>query len=202
MIRSVLSGIAALLLVASPAAAAPEVGKPAPDFTLNDAYGKQVKLSDLKGKTVVLEWHNPECPFVKKHYESGNMPLLQSSTAEVQVTWLSINSSAAGKQGYIDPAKAEEFLKTYKTYATHYLLDADGKVGKLYEAKTTPHMFVINAEGNIVYMGAIDDKPSADKADLAFAKNYVHNAIANIVAKKPVEVSSSQPYGCNVKYAD
>lgn len=202
MIRAVLSGFAALLLATSPAAAAPEVGKAAPEFSLKNSKGADVKLSDFKGKTVVLEWHNPECPFVKKHYDSGNMQKLQGVVKDMQVVWLTINSSAAGKQGNMDGAKADAYIASSKSAQSYYLLDADGTVGKLYEAKTTPHMFVINPEGNIAYMGAIDDKPSADKADIAGAKNYVYAAIMSIAQKKPVETSTTQPYGCNVKYAD
>ncbi len=202
MIRSLITAVTALMLMATPATAAPEVGKPAPDFTLKDTSGADVKLSDLKGKIVVLEWHNAECPFVKKHYESGNMQRLQASTKEIQVVWLTINSSASGKQGYMDAAKAAEFVKSTTHMSSHYLLDADGKVGRLYEAKTTPHMFVIDKSGNIAYMGAIDDKPSTDKADIANARNYVNDALGSLYINKAVAVTTTQPYGCNIKYAD
>ncbi|MFO0388495.1 MAG: thioredoxin family protein [Alphaproteobacteria bacterium] len=202
MIRTIFSALASLMLIASPAVAAPEVGKPAPDFMLKDVSGKDVKLSDYKGKYVVLEWHNPECPFVIKHYGSNNMQRLQASTKEIQAVWLTINSSAAGKQGHMNGNQASEYLKKSKALPNHYLFDADGTVGRLYEAKTTPHMFVINKDGNIAYMGAIDDKPSADKADVATATNYVNDALTALHAGKPVAKSSTQPYGCNVKYAD
>jgi peroxiredoxin len=202
MIRTVYSALAAMILIASPALAAPEVGKPAPDFILKDISGKEVQLSSFKGKNVVLEWHNPECPFVKKHYDSNNMQRLQSLTKEIQVVWLTINSSAIGKQGHMDAEKAKKYIADTKMTANHYLFDADGKVGRLYEAKTTPHMFVIDKTGNVAYMGAIDDKSSTDKADVANAKNYVFLALTMLNSGQPVATSSTQPYGCNVKYAD
>jgi hypothetical protein len=177
------------------------VGQPAPAFTLIDLNGKTLSLADFKGKVVVLEWTNPECPFVKKHYDkSGNMPATQKSAVADGVIWLSINSSAAGKEGDYDVAAAKLWLAAEKSAATAYLRDIDGKVGHLYGAKTTPHLFVINAEGVLVYAGAIDSIRSANPSDIAKAENYVSSALAAIKAGKPVEKANTQPYGCSVKY--
>ncbi len=191
--------IAAVLLSLSVAAqAAPELGKPAPDFTLNDQDGKPVKLSDAKGKIVVLEWYNKGCPFVKKHYGSGNMQGLQKKYGKKGVVWYSIISSKPGKEGYLDQAQAKAELKTIASKAI--LNDEKGDVGRLYGAKTTPHMFVVDKKGNLVYMGGIDDTPSADAADIKTSKNYVAAALDETLAGKPVKTASSAPYGCSVKY--
>lgn len=176
------------------------VGKAAPEFALTDITGKAVKLSDFKGKTVVLEWVNPECPFVVKHYESGNIPNLQKEAAADGVVWLSINSGAKGAQGDYDRAKVEAWSKATKAAPAAYFRDQDGKVGRLYGAKTTPHIFVINGAGTLVYEGAIDSIASADKADLAKATNYAKAALAAVKAGKPVEKTNTAPYGCTVKY--
>lgn len=195
--------IAALALFAVNAAmAAPEVGKPAPDFTTSDHNGNPVRLSDFAGKAVVLEWHNAECPFVKKHYGSGNMQKLQGRAAADGIVWLTINSGAEGKQGYMNQSQAADFMKNTNHLATHYLVDVSGEVGKSYAAKTTPHMFVIDKQGMVAYMGAIDDKPTADAKDIEGAKNYVSAALDSLAAGTPVEAASTQPYGCAVKYAD
>ncbi|MGE0754663.1 MAG: redoxin family protein [Alphaproteobacteria bacterium] len=202
MKRSITAAIAACFISAN-ASAAVEVGKPAPNFTATDVYGKTVTLADLKGKPVVLEWHNPGCPFIVKHYVSGNMQKLQAYAKGQDVVWLSINSSAEGKQGNMDAKAAKAMIeKDQYSLASHYLLDAKGDIGRLYDAKTTPHMFVIDAEGNIAYMGAIDDKPSADKADIEGAKSYVRETIDNLKQDKPIELASTSPYGCSVKYAN
>lgn len=180
---------------------APVVGQPAPDFTGTDATGKTVKLSDLKGKIVVLEWHNPECPFVVKHYDSQNMQKLQSAAAQKpDLVWLSINSGAAGLQGHLTGAQASEYLTAQQAKPAHYILDAKGEIGQLYQAKTTPHMFVIDKEGVLAYAGAIDDKPTPRQTDIEGAKNYVTAAIEALEAGKKVEVATTQPYGCGVKY--
>jgi len=181
-------------------AEAATVGEKAPVFTAATADGKSVSLADFAGKTVVLEWHNKECPFVVKHYESGNMQALQKELTEKDVVWLTINSSAEGKQGH---ESAEAALKTAADAAaapTHILLDTDGAVGKAYDAKTTPHMFVIDKEGTLVYAGAIDDRASFKQEDIPGAKNYVREAVAALAEGKPVETSSTKPYGCSVKY--
>ncbi len=191
---------ALLALNATAFAASAEIGKAAPDFTAQDIQGKQVKLSDYKGKIVVLEWVNPECPFVKDHYASGNIPALQKSAADEGVIWLSINSAAPDKQGDYAPEKVASWTKSKNAAPAAYIRDSDGVIGKLYGAKTTPHMFVIDAEGTLAYQGAIDSVRSAGKPDRSKATNYVTAAIASLKSGSPVEKSSTAPYGCGVKY--
>ncbi|OGV41163.1 MAG: alkyl hydroperoxide reductase [Lentisphaerae bacterium GWF2_57_35] len=176
------------------------IGQPAPDFALTDTMGQAHTLSGLKGKYVVLEWTNYDCPFVKKHYRTGNMQKLQKKYVEKGVVWLSINSSAPGKQGHYPPEQWNESIKEHSSASTAVLLDPDGKVGKLYGAKTTPHMFVINPEGVLVYKGAIDDKPSFDAETVKTATNYVELALDAAMAGKPVATPETQAYGCSVKY--
>jgi peroxiredoxin len=192
------TALAAILLLTASARALPELGKPAPDFTVNDQNGKPVKLSDAKGKIVVLEWYNKGCPFVKKHYGSGNMPALQKKYGKKGVVWYSIISSKEGKEGYLTQTEAKLELKGMGAKAL--LLDPKGDVGRLYQAKTTPHMFVIGKKGELLYMGGIDDTPSADPADIPKSKNYVAAALDETLAGKTVSTSSSRPYGCSVKY--
>lgn len=191
-----------LLMMAglSALAAEPAVGDPAPDFILTDIQGAHVRLSDFKGKTVVLEWTNYSCPFVKKHYDSGNMQDLQKTYTGKGVIWLSINSSAEGKQGYFDSETWKKMAGEKKAASTAILLDRDGTVGHLYGAKTTPHLFIIDAKGMLAYKGAIDDKPSVDPATLKDAKNYVAPALDALLAGKPVETPETASYGCSVKY--
>jgi peroxiredoxin len=181
-------------------APAPRPGFPAPGFTLPDAAGANHSLSQYKGKWVVLEWVNYDCPFVKKHYGSGNMQKIQKAARDKGAVWLSINSSAPGKQGHFAGQELIKRIADAKAGPDAYLLDPDGKVGKEYKAKTTPAMFVINPAGMVVYSGAIDDKPSADQEDIPGAKNYVQAALDAGMAGKPVEVASTQSYGCGVKY--
>ncbi|MGF1535721.1 MAG: redoxin domain-containing protein, partial [Elainellaceae cyanobacterium] len=157
-------------------------------------------LSDFRGKVVVLEWTNHQCPFVGKHYGSGNMQALQADATAEGVTWLSIISSAPGKQGYVEPDKANELTESRNASPTAVLLDPKGEIGQLYDARTTPHMFVINEDGVVEYMGAIDSIPSADTADLEKAENYVEAALTSVLADQAVETAVSQPYGCSVKY--
>ena len=183
----------------SPELANPEVGKPAPAFTLTDSNGKTHSLSDFAGKTVVLEWNNPECPFVKKHY-AGNMQGQQKDATGQDVVWLTINSGKAGKQGHMDGAEAKAYLTKSNAAPTAYLLDADSATGVAYGAKTTPHMYVIDAKGTLQYMGAIDSVPSADVGDIADATQYVTQALTELKSGQPVSVASTQPYGCSVKY--
>jgi peroxiredoxin len=183
-------------------AAVAEIQKSAPDFSLTGIDGKTYRLSDFKGKYVVLEWNNVDCPFVKKHYGSGNMQALQKKYTEKGVVWLTICSSAAGKQGYYEPAALVEKTKENKTASTAYLRDPDGTVGRLYGAKTTPHMFVINPEGVLIYAGAIDDKPSPDPNDIAKASNYVAACLDESMAGKAITTASTTSYGCGVKYAN
>lgn len=187
-------------LLAGNSVLAATTGSPAPDFSAINSKGKTVKLSDYKGKTVVLEWLNHGCPFVKKHYGSGNMQAVQAAATQQGVVWLSVISSAKGKQGASTPEVAESERKDHKSKASEILLDAEGKVGQAYAAKTTPHMFVIDPAGKLVYQGAIDDNPSADPADVKTARNYVKDALASVAAKKPVEVAETKSYGCSVKY--
>ncbi|MCR5876209.1 redoxin domain-containing protein [Phenylobacterium sp. J426] len=188
--------------IVTPAAAAPAVGQPAPDFRLTDAAGKAVSLSDFRGRTVVLEWHNPGCPYVKKHYDSGNMQKTQATVARDGVAWLTINSGAPGKQGHMSGAEARAQVAQSGAQPAAYLLDPRGEAGRRYGAKTTPHMYVINKAGVLVYAGGIDDKPTANPADLVGARNHVLAALTELKAGKPVSVPTSRPYGCAVKYAD
>ena len=190
----------ALMFAATAVIAKPEIGKPAPAFSLVDANGKTHQLSDYVGKTVVLEWFNPGCPFVKKHYGSENMQKQQAAARDDGVVWLTINSSAKGKQGHLDGAGANRIMAEWNGSSAAVLLDHDGVVGHAYGAKTTPHMFVIDGDGNLRYNGAIDSIPSADKADLADATQYVTAALAALADGKPVDPALSQPYGCSVKY--
>ncbi len=175
-------------------------GKAAPAFRLTDTKGQAHALSDFKGKIVVLEWTNYECPFVRKHYGAGAMQALQKKWTGKGVVWLTINSSAPGKQGHFTPAEWNEKAAAHKSASTAILLDPDGTVGKAYGAKTTPHMFVIAADGTVAYAGGIDDRPSTDAKTLAGAKNFVDTALGELTAGKAVTVTTSKPYGCGVKY--
>lgn len=177
------------------------VGKPAPEFTLTDTQGKQHSPKEAAGKFLVLEWTNYDCPFVRKHYESQNMQKLQKSFTEKGVVWFSICSSAPDRQGNYPPAKVNELMKANGASPTAYLIDADGKVGHLYGATATPHMFIINPKGTVVYAGAIDDNPSADISDVKQATNYVQKALSEAMDNKPVSTPTSKAYGCSVKYA-
>ncbi|MGZ8284044.1 MAG: redoxin domain-containing protein [Allosphingosinicella sp.] len=178
------------------------VGKAAPDFSAGDVNGRPVSLSDFRGKTVVLEWSNPDCPSVRKHYDSGNMRKTQAEAAAAGTVWLTINSSAQGEQGHMTPAEAKAFTAGQPSRRTAYLLDPKGEVGRRYGAKATPHLYVVDPAGTLVYRGAIDDKPTTDPADIAGARNHVLAALGELKAGKPVSVPVSQAYGCNVKYAD
>ena len=191
---------AAVLLAASTAALAVNPGQPAPDFTLTDISGKSVKLSDLKGKYVVLEWVNPDCPYVQKHYNSANMPNLQKEYGGRQVTWLAINSTREGHSEFKSPQQMGGWMKEKGAAPAATLLDRDSKVGRAYGAVTTPHMYVIDPKGTLVYVGAIDDKRSTNVADVKTAKNYVRIALEESLAGKPVSTASTTPYGCTVKY--
>ena len=188
-----------ILLISS--AFAVKVGESAPDFQATDSNGQVHKLSQYRGKFVVLEWHNNGCPYTRKHYESGNMQRLQREWTGKGVAWFTIISSAPGQQGYVTAQQENDYLKQMKASPSAALLDPQGDVGRLYSAKTTPHMFVINPEGMLVYDGAIDDKATTDEADIPTAKNYVSQALGEAMAKKPVSIPTSRPYGCSVKYA-
>ena len=182
--------------------AAPTVGQPAPAFELVDSKGKTHSLADFAGKTVVLEWTNHECPFVKKHYGADNIQAQQRDATADGVVWLTVNSSAPGKQGHVDGAAAEGVRKQARAAQTAYLLDPEGAAGRAYDAKTTPHMYVIDPKGVLRYAGAIDSIPSADAADIKKATQYVPQALAELAAGKPVSVKVTRPYGCAVKYAN
>lgn len=177
-----------------------QIGQAAPGFRLTDVNGRGVSLADFRGKTVVLEWNNPKCPFVRKHYESGNMQMAQATATAQGVIWLTINSSGDGKQGHMTPAEAKAVVEGQGSRRTAYLLDPTGEVGIRYGAKTTPHMYIVNPEGTLVYEGGIDDKPTADQDDIPGARNHVLAALGEMKAGKPVSVPTSRPYGCNVKY--
>lgn len=192
----------ALVLATPVALAAARVGEPAPAFTLTDSNGTTHSLSDFKGKTVVLEWTNHECPFVKKHYGPGNMQRQQAEATAAGVVWLTINSGAPGKQGHVDAAGANAVMAEKGHKSTAYLLDPTGAAGKAYGAKTTPHMYVIDGEGVLRYAGAIDSNPSGDPADIPGATQYVVQALADLAAGRAVAVANTQPYGCSVKYAN
>ena len=181
-------------------AAEAAVGTPAPEFSLPSADGRTHTLGDFRGKFVVLEWFNNECPFVRKHYDSGNMQRLQETYTGKGVVWLSIASSAPGKQGSMTPEQAQQISRTRHARHTALLLDPAGAVGRRYGAKTTPHVFLVNPEGVLIYAGAIDDKPSTDPADIAGAKNYVAQALDEAMAGQPVSVPETPSYGCSVKY--
>lgn len=184
----------------TPPAATAVVGSPAPDFSLTDSNGKTQSLSQYKGKYVVLEWFNEGCPYVKKHYESGNMQKLQKEYGGKGVVWLTIISSAPGKQGAGTAVEVNAKRGEWKIASAATVLDPQGQAGQLYGAKTTPHMYVIDPKGTLIYMGAIDDKATSDPADIPASKNYVQAALDQSMAGKPVAESATVPYGCSVKY--
>jgi peroxiredoxin len=200
MKRLAMGMVVGMLLASAVSVLALESGQPAPDFSLQDINGKPVSLAKLRDKVVVLEWINHGCPFVKKHYDSGNMQALQKEFTAKGVQWLSICSSAEGKQGHMKAVEWRKVAKEKGGAATAILLDDWGKVGTLYGAKTTPHMFIIDPKGILIYQGAIDDTPSADPADVKGAVNYVRSALDEALAGKPVSTSTTKPYGCGVKY--
>src|SRR6266513_209026 len=198
--KTVLLALISLTATTLIAADSPPVGAAAPDFSLPDAAGKTHSLSEYKGKYVVLEWFNPECPFVKKHYGSGNMQKMQSEYTRKGVVWLSIDSSAPGLEGNLTAEQANAKMAEWKTKQTALVLDPDGKAGRSYGAKNTPHMFVINPEGKIVYEGAIDSKATPNPSDIASSTNYVKVALEESLAGKTVSNANTKPYGCSVKY--
>lgn len=193
---------ALLLLLAPLLAWAAKIGEPAPDFTGTTSFGKTVKLSDFRGKFVVLEWHNNGCPYVKKHYGSGNMQKLQREWMARGVVWLTIISSAPGKQGYVTAAEENDYITQTKATPTFAILDPTGAIGRLYDAKTTPQMVVIDPKGVMLYDGAIDDRPTSNVADIDGATNYLNLALEQALAGRPVTTPVTKPYGCSVKYPD
>lgn len=183
------------------ASAAPRVDAPAPSFTAMDTQGKPVSLADYKGKTVVIEWTNDECPFVRKHYGSHAMQDLQAKWTGRGIVWLSVISSAPGEQGFATADKAEKLTAERGAKPTSVLLDPKGDLGRVYDAKTTPEMFVVKPDGTLAFMGGIDDKPSTNQADLKGARNFVDAALTELAEGKPVSVKTAKPYGCSVKYS-
>ena len=194
--------VGALLAAALPALASVSVGQAAPAFSATDTAGKTISLADYKGKTVVLEWVNPGCPYVQKHYNSANMPATQKSATAKGVVWLAVNSTHTGASDYMAPAALAGWMKDKGGAPTATLMDSDGKIGRAYGARTTPHMYVIDPAGKLVYVGAIDSKPSANPADIKTATNYVNQALGESLAGKPVSEASTRAYGCSVKYSD
>ena len=196
------AGVVTLVVMAlSILALAVRVGEPAPNFTAADSNGKTHTLSSYRGKFVVLEWHNQGCPYTKKHYDSGNMERLQKEWTQKGVVWFTVISSAPGTQGYVTAQQENEYMQRMHAAPTAALLDPTGDLGHLYDAKTTPHMFIINPDGVLIYDGAIDDKPTPDEADIATSRNYVSLALTQAMSGKPVDTPTSRPYGCSVKYA-
>jgi peroxiredoxin len=193
--------VVALLLTCAISAYAQKVGDPAPEFQTTDSNGQTRKLSQYRGKFVVLEWHNNGCPYTRKHYESGNMQRLQKEWTARGVIWFTVISSAPGQQGYVTAQQENDYLKQMNGSPTAALLDPQGDVGRLYSAKTTPHMFIINPAGVLIYDGALDSKATTDQADIATATNYVSQALEEAMAGKSVTTPTSRPYGCSVKYA-
>jgi len=199
--RTLLCSLTLGFMAAGLAQAQAVVGQPAPAFKLTDTSGKAVSLADFKGKHVVLEWVNPGCPFVQKHYNAGNMPATQKSARAKDVVWLSVSSTAKDAGDYKAPGELAGWLQAKGASPSATLMDDDGKVGRSYGARTTPHMYVVDPAGKLIYAGAIDSKPSANPADIKTATNYINQALGEALAGKPVSQASTQPYGCSIKYA-
>ena len=205
--REVLTALAATVAVAgvtpalsTGAAASPQTGNSAPGFTATDSRGMQHSLAAYKGKTVILEWTNHECPYTVKHYATGNMQALQRSATDSGAIWLTVVSSRPGTQGHVHALEADKLTDDRKAHPTAVLLDPKGDLGRLYEARTTPHMYVIDPTGMLVYMGAIDDQPTANHASVKVARNYVRETLDALAARRPIALASTRPYGCTVKY--
>lgn len=191
--------LGAVLLFAASAMAV-KVGDPAPNFSAVDNHGKMQKLAEYRGKYVVLEWHNQGCPYTRKHYESGNMQRLQKKWTDKGVVWFTVISSAPGTQGFVTPTQENDYLSKMHASPTAVLMDVTGTLGRLYDARTTPEMFVISPNGTLIYEGAIDDPPAADQKKIARAKNYVDTALSEAMANQPITDAATRPYGCSVKY--
>jgi len=189
-----------LALLSVTAGASAVIGQPAPAFSAQDANGRSVSLADFKGKHVVLEWVNPGCPYVRKHYDAKNMQATQQAAAAKGVVWLAVNSTHSGHGDYLPPARMAAWMQGQGAQATATLMDIDGQVGRAYGARTTPHMYLIDPAGRLVYAGAIDNKPSANPADIPGATNHVQQALAESLAGKPVSTAATRAYGCTVKY--
>lgn len=195
-----LFSVAAAFTAAAGAAPVATVGQPAPAFTAKDTAGRTVSLTDFKGRTVVLEWVNPGCPYVQKHYRSGNMPGTQREATAKGVVWLAVNTTATDHADYLAPSALADWMKSHRAAASTALMDSDGIIGRAYGARTTPHMYVIDPAGTLVYAGAIDNRPTARIADLEGATNHVKVALAESLAGKPVSTPLTRAYGCSVKY--
>lgn len=199
-LKTTFLSVLALVATLGLAQAAPKIGYPAPAFSAVDTTGKTWSLAELKGKRVILEWTNDQCPYVIKHYGSGNMQALQKEATAAGYIWLSVISSAPGKQGHVSPAEADALTTSRGAAPTAVLIDSQGVLGRAYEAKTTPHLFIIDEAGTLVYRGGIDDKPTTDPADIAGANNYVRQAMAELASGKPIANPVTRPYGCSVKF--
>ena len=189
-----------LLLVAAPSAGGAQIGSPAPDFHGTDSNGKAQSLDEYRGKYVVLEWHNHDCPYTVKHYQSGNMQSLQKQWTAKGVVWLTVISSAPGEQGYVDASQENAYMKKMNADPTAAILDPKGEIGHLYGAKTTPNMFIIDPSGKLIYAGAIDDHPTTEVSDIQSSKNYVSLALTEAMSGQAVQTPVTRPYGCSVKY--
>lgn len=198
--RHALLAACALAFAGSAALAAPAVGDAAPDFTLKDTAGKTVRLSDFRGKHVVLEWTNPGCPYVRKHYDSGNMPATIQDATGRGVVWLSVNSTERASGDWLEPGKLAAWLGERKARPTAVLMDEEGSTGRAWGARTTPHLYIVNPQGRLVYAGGIDSIPSANAADIPRATNFVKVALDELLAGKPVSQATTRPYGCSIKY--
>ncbi len=199
-LKTTFLSVLALVATLGLAQAAPKIGYPAPAFSAVDTTGKTWSLAELKGKKVILEWTNDQCPYVIKHYGSGNMQALQKEATGAGYIWLSVISSAPGKQGHVSPAEADALTTSRGAAPSAVLIDSQGVLGRAYEAKTTPHLFIIDEAGTLVYRGGIDDKPTTDPADIAGANNYVRQAMAELASGKPIANPVTRPYGCSVKF--
>ena len=199
-IKSLCIAVVSTLLVVGAAHAAPAVGQKAPDFTLTDTTGKTVKLGNFKGKHVVLEWNNPGCPYVRRHYDSANMQTLQKEVTAKNVVWLAINSTADAHPDYLTPVQLGRWMTQQKAVPSATLMDEDGKVGQAYGARTTPHMYVVDPQGQLIYAGGIDNQPSARGAEQKNATNYVRLAVNEALAGKALSKPVTAPYGCSIKY--
>ena len=198
--RTLLSAAALLALGAHLPARAARVGQPAPDFSLPYTGGKAVRLADFRGRFVVLEWTNPGCPFVRKHYESGNMGATQKLARDQGVAWLAINSTETASGDYLEPPRLADWLKQHQGVPTAVLMDPEGTTGRAYDAKTTPHLYIVDPQGMLVYAGGIDSIASARVSDIEKATNHVKAALADIAAKRPIAQAVTKPYGCTIKY--
>jgi AhpC/TSA family len=199
-VNAVVAAALSIVFVATLSARAAQIGSPAPDFQGTDSNGKTQSLDQYRGKFVVLEWHNHDCPYTLKHYQSGNMQSLQKAWTAKGVVWLTVISSAPGQQGYVDAPQENAYLKKMDAKPTAAILDPKGAIGHLYDAKTTPNMYVIDPSGKLIYAGAIDDHPTTEVSDIQLSKNYVSAALSEAMAGQAVQIAVTRPYGCSVKY--